>query len=117
MTGIRRIVPNLPARDPAVLAAFYRDLSGLDVLMEMGFIHTLGGPTGKQSQLSVMSEGGSGAPVPAISIEVDALEPVLERAEQLGAEIAYGPVEEPWGVRRFYLRDPEGSLINILTHN
>ncbi len=115
MTDVRRIVPNLPARDPAALAGFYRDLLGLDILMEMDFIQTLGHGAGPY-QLSVMSEGGSGTPVPALSVEVDALEPVLERAKKLGAEVAYGPVDEPWGVRRFYLRDPEGSLINILTH-
>ncbi|REM04562.1 glyoxalase, partial [Mycobacterium tuberculosis] len=30
--------------------------------------------------------------------------------------IAYGPASEPWGVRRFYLRDPLGRLVNILQH-
>jgi hypothetical protein len=30
--------------------------------------------------------------------------------------IEYGPAEEPWGVRRFFVRDPFGKLINILEH-
>ena len=37
----------------------------------------------------------------------------MERAE---IAIEYGPVEEPWGVRRFYVRDPFGKLVNILVH-
>jgi catechol 2,3-dioxygenase-like lactoylglutathione lyase family enzyme len=34
----------------------------------------------------------------------------------MGIAIAYGPADEPWGVRRFYVRDPFGKLINILSH-
>ena len=30
--------------------------------------------------------------------------------------IEYGPVTEPWGVTRFYVRDPFGRLINVLEH-
>lgn len=33
-----------------------------------------------------------------------------------GFNIEYGPVDEPWGVRRFYVRDPYHNLVNILTH-
>jgi len=114
---VRRIVANLPARDPAALAAFYRDLLGLDVVMDLGFIATLSAKTDAEVQLSVGSEGGSGTPLPALSIEVDDLDAVLAKACALDAAIEYGPVTEPWGVRRFYLHDPEGSLINILSHS
>ncbi len=27
-----------------------------------------------------------------------------------------GPVSKPWGVRRFYVRDPFGKLVNIISH-
>jgi hypothetical protein len=33
-----------------------------------------------------------------------------------GYAIGYGPQKEPWGVRRFYIRDPFGRLVNVLTH-
>ncbi|WP_404840893.1 VOC family protein [Alkalilimnicola ehrlichii] len=68
------------------------------------------------TQISVASEGGSGTPVPDLSIEVDSLETVLERVKNENIEIEYGPVTEPWGVRRFYVRDPFGKLINVLQH-
>jgi catechol 2,3-dioxygenase-like lactoylglutathione lyase family enzyme len=35
---------------------------------------------------------------------------------QAGFLIEYGPANEPWGVRRFYVRDPFGRLVNILSH-
>ncbi|QIK41443.1 VOC family protein [Pontivivens nitratireducens] len=44
------------------------------------------------------------------------LDATLARARSVGAEITYGPVVEDWGVRRFFLRDPAGYLLNVLTH-
>ena len=40
----------------------------------------------------------------------------LRRVEDSGFPIEYGPVSEPWGVRRIYVRDPLGKLVNILQH-
>ena len=67
-------------------------------------------------QVSFASEGGSGTLVPALSIEVDDIETALARVKNAGIPIEYGPESEPWGVRRFYVRDPFGKLINILQH-
>ncbi|TMV79407.1 glyoxalase [Thioclava sp. BHET1] len=119
---VRRIVPNLSAGDPAALARFYRDLLGMDPLMEQAFIVTLGAGAGAAAvgtaapQLSLARDGGSGQELPRISVEVDDLDLPLARARESGAVITYGPVQEPWGVRRFFLRDPEGHLVNILCH-
>jgi catechol 2,3-dioxygenase-like lactoylglutathione lyase family enzyme len=67
-------------------------------------------------QISLASEGGSGTPVPDLSIEVDNIETALEKVKKAGILIEYGPQSEPWGVRRFFIRDPFGKLINILQH-
>ena len=69
-----------------------------------------------QLQVSFMAQGGSGSPVPDLSIEVDDVEAALEGMKAAGFAIEYGPVDEPWGVRRFYVRDPFGKLVNILAH-
>jgi catechol 2,3-dioxygenase-like lactoylglutathione lyase family enzyme len=67
-------------------------------------------------QVSIASEGGSGTEVPDISIEVDDLEAALFRVKAANIPIEYGPELEQWGVRRFYVRDPFGKLINVLQH-
>ena len=67
-------------------------------------------------QVSFARQGGSGTPVPDLSIEVDDVDAALAGMEAAGFEIEYGPVDEPWGVRRFFVRDPLGRLINILKH-
>ncbi|MBB6674695.1 VOC family protein [Cohnella nanjingensis] len=64
----------------------------------------------------VSLEGGSGTATPDLSIEVDDVDEALSRMRSAGFEIVYGPADEPWGVRRFYVRDPFGKLVNILAH-
>lgn len=112
---VRRIVPNLTTDDPPALAAFYRTVLGLAPAMDLGFAVTLAAGNAPV-QLTFAREGGGGTPVPAISVEVDDFEATLARATAAGGIVEYGPVDEPWGVRRFFLRDPAGHLINILRH-
>ena len=52
----------------------------------------------------------------ALIIEVDDLDEAMNRIHAAGIAIEYGPVTEEWGVRRFYVRDPFGKLLNILSH-
>jgi catechol 2,3-dioxygenase-like lactoylglutathione lyase family enzyme len=113
---VRRIVANIATDDVAAAKRFYRDVLGLDVLMDMGWIATYGNDSSMTLQISVMSQGGSDTPVPDISIEVDDLNAALARVDKAGFAIEYGPADEPWGVRRFYVRDPFGRLVNILAH-
>ncbi len=77
---------------------------------------TLAGEGAAPPQISIASDGGSGTPVPDLSIEVDDVDAMHRRAEGAGLAILYGPVTEPWGVRRFFVRDPFGKLVNILAH-
>jgi catechol 2,3-dioxygenase-like lactoylglutathione lyase family enzyme len=84
--------------------------------MDHGWIVTAGSDASMAVQMSFACEGRSGSPVPDLSIEVDDIAPVLERARRAKAEVVYGPAEEPWGVRRFYLRDPAGRLVDVLMH-
>lgn len=116
MVQVKRIVADLGARNPAEIAAFYRDIFDLDSVMDMGWIVTLGAGVEMPVQLSVASEGGGGAPVPHLSIEVDDVAEVLARVDARGVDIAYPLTQEPWGVLRFFLHDPAGRLVNVLQH-
>jgi catechol 2,3-dioxygenase-like lactoylglutathione lyase family enzyme len=113
---VKRIVSNVATSDVDKARAFYADILGLEVLMDLGWIRTYGSSAKMTLQVSVMSEGGSGTAIPDISIEVDDVEEALTRVRKAGIAIEYGPATEPWGVRRFYVRDPFGKLINILQH-
>jgi catechol 2,3-dioxygenase-like lactoylglutathione lyase family enzyme len=113
---VKRIVANIATQDVARAKRFYQDVLGLDLLMDHGWIQTYGSQTEMSVQISVASEGGSGTQVPDLSIEVDDVNAALERMKRAGFPIEYGPADEPWGVRRFYVRDPFGKLINVLAH-
>jgi catechol 2,3-dioxygenase-like lactoylglutathione lyase family enzyme len=111
--AVRRILPNLAAPDPAALQAFYRRVFALEPAMDMGWIVTLAGPGTAPPQLSLVAPQGE---TPALTIEVDDLDAVLDRAAAAGVRPEYGPAREGWGVRRAFLRDPAGNLLNVMVH-
>jgi catechol 2,3-dioxygenase-like lactoylglutathione lyase family enzyme len=113
---ILRIVPNVATSRVAEAARFYGEFLGLECCMDLGWIATYGSPEKMMPQISFASEGGSGTEVPDISIEVDDLDEAIERAKRFGYTIVYGPIAEPWGIRRFYIHDPFGKLVNIVAH-
>lgn len=113
---VKRIVSNIETLDMEKAHAFYHDVLGLEIVMDHGWLRTYGSDSKMGVQVSFASQGGSGTPVPHLSIEVDDLEAALNRVKKAQIAIEYGPAVEPWGVRRFYIRDPLGKLINILQH-
>ena len=113
---VKRIVANIDTRDIAAAKSFYQDVLGLNILMDHGWITTYGTPEEMRVQISFASQGGSNTLTPDLSIEVDDVDKALERMKNAGFPIEYGPADEPWGVRRFYVRDPFAKLINILGH-
>jgi len=114
---VKRIVTNVEAQNPAAAKRFYQDVLGLELLMDLDWIATYGSRQKMNVQISFMSQGGSRTPTPDLSIEVDDVDAVFERMRASGFTIEYGPVDEPWGVRRFYVRDPFGKLVNVLAHS
>ena len=115
--AVQRIVATLAADRLEQARSFYCAVLGLDLVMDHGWIVTFAA-TGSRSvpQISIAVEGGSGAPVPDVSGEVDDLDEELGRATAAAVPVEYGPAVEPWGVRRAFLRDPFGRLVNVLTH-
>jgi catechol 2,3-dioxygenase-like lactoylglutathione lyase family enzyme len=113
---VKRIVANIDTHDIAAAKCFYKDVLGLELLMDYGWISTYGSQEEMNIQISFASQGGSNTSTPDLSIEVDDVDTALERMKNAGFQIQYGPVDESWGVRRFYVRDPFGKLVNILAH-
>lgn len=115
--AVLRIVPNIATSSVGEVAAFYADLLDMNAAMDLAWIQTLAAGQTAPVQVSILSEGGSGAPAPDISIEVDDVDAVHDRALRIGLTIDYPITDEPWGVRRFFIRDPAGTLLNIISHS
>ena len=113
---VKRIVMDIATDRVSDVAQFYADLFDLTPVMDQGWITTLANGRDAAIQISIASQGDSGTVVPDMSIEVDDVDSVCARARDLRHLVEYGPVNEPWGVRRFFVRDPAGKLINVLSH-
>jgi catechol 2,3-dioxygenase-like lactoylglutathione lyase family enzyme len=116
MTVIR-IVANIATDQFDKAESFYGGILGLRIAMDHGWIRTYAGEGSALAQVGIASQGGSGTPVPDLSVEVSDLDEILSRVRDAGLRIEYGPAREPWGVTRFYVRDPFGRLVNILSHD
>jgi len=114
--AVRRIVINTATEDIDAARRFYGEILGLEILMDLTWIRTYGNDHAARVQISFASEGGSGTPVPDISIEVDDVDAVHDQMQEAGFSVVYGIIDEPWGVRRFYVKDPFGKTVNILSH-
>lgn len=110
-----RIVPNRYAPRASEGRAFFVDILGLEVAMELPFITTYRAPGNAAAQISVLSGDPSGLE-PAYSVGVDDVDSCHRRAVEDGHEIVYPMTDEPWGVRRFFVRDPLGAVANIVGH-
>jgi catechol 2,3-dioxygenase-like lactoylglutathione lyase family enzyme len=111
---IDRAVPNLRADQPAETRDFFADLLGFEVAMDLGWVMTLASPTNPAAQVTIISNDDPAAP--GISIGVDDVDAVHAKAVELGLEIAYPLRDEVWGVRRFMVREPSGTTVNIVSH-
>src|SRR6266850_7086342 len=114
--SVKRIVPDIKSKHLDASRQFYVDVLGLEVAMDMGFIVTLASPSNPTAQVSLMRDDGSSAILPQMSIEVADVDDVHSRAVSHGLKIVYPLTNEPWGVRRFFVTDPNGTVINVMCH-
>ncbi len=111
---VSRAVPNIKSDRPAETREFFADLLGFEVAMDLGWVVTLVSPTNHSAQVTVISNDDPAAP--GISVEVADVDAVHASAVDKGFEIAYSLRDEEWGVRRFMLREPSGTLVNVVSH-
>lgn len=114
--SVRRIVPNLTSTDIDAMKDFYTRFLGLRGVMDQGWIVTLADPITPERQIGLLTHDARAPVVPSVSIEVDDVNLIYQRAQESGVDIVYSLSDEPWGARRFFLRDPSGHVINILSH-
>jgi catechol 2,3-dioxygenase-like lactoylglutathione lyase family enzyme len=112
--AISRAVPNIRTDRPAETRDFFVDLFGFEVAMDLGWVMTVASPSNPSAQITIV--GGDDMAAPGITVEVADVDAVHARAMERGLEIAYPLRDEEWGVRRFMLRDPSGTVVNVLSH-
>ena len=114
---ITGVTANLPVADIEAARSFYADFLGLDVEeMNLGWVARFRSADGRASLQLVTRDATS--PVDSVlSVHVgDGVDEAYAEAQRRGFEIVHPLVEEPWGVRRFFVRDPDGNVINVVSH-
>jgi catechol 2,3-dioxygenase-like lactoylglutathione lyase family enzyme len=112
--AINRAVPNIRSEQPAETRDFFVELFGFEVAMDMGWVMTLASPSNPSVQITIV--GGDDMAAPGITVEVADVDAIHAKAVEHGFEVAYPLRNEEWGVRRFMLRDPNGTVINVVSH-
>ena len=111
---LQRAVPILTVPDVQAAVAEYQEVLGVEVLMDHGWIATLG--SSGDSEFSVMSQDLTAPTNPVMSVQVPDVDAAYRRAGERGAEIVHPLQDEEWGVRRFFFRTRDGHVVNVLSH-
>jgi predicted enzyme related to lactoylglutathione lyase len=110
------IIADLRVADVETAKSFYTDYLGLSIEeFNMGWVARYTSPdTGVNVQLVTRDAVAPADPV--ISVLTEDVDGAYAQARELGYEIVHPLTTEPWGVRRFFVRAPDGTVINIVRH-
>jgi catechol 2,3-dioxygenase-like lactoylglutathione lyase family enzyme len=113
---IRRVVPDISSERIDESRDFYVGLLGFRVAMDMGWVVTFASPANPTAQITLLRDDASSRAVAQVTFEVADVDAIHAEAVRRGAEIVYPLTDEAWGVRRFFVRDPNGVVLNIMCH-
>lgn len=112
----RRVMPNLRVADIDASRGFYTDFLGLSTEeFNLGWVARYTSPDG-QAQVQLLTGDSTAPEDPVISVHAPDVEAAYEEAQQRGLEIVLPLRTEPWGVRRFFVRAPDGNVVNVVHH-
>jgi predicted enzyme related to lactoylglutathione lyase len=114
--SIRRVVPDITTQRLEESREFYVGLLGFEVAMDMDWVVNLVSPDNPTAQVILMTRDAAAPVQPQMSIEVGDVDAVHQAAVDRGDNIVYPLTDEPWGVRRFFVQDPNGVVINVVSH-
>jgi catechol 2,3-dioxygenase-like lactoylglutathione lyase family enzyme len=114
--NIRRIVMDIQSNNFDENRHFYENIIGLEVGMDLGWIMTFGSPSNPTAQLTLLKKDLTASVNPNLTIEVEDVESVYANAVKDGFQIVHLLTDEPWGVRRFFVVDPNGQVVNVMSH-
>ncbi|MBC9225672.1 glyoxalase [Aeromicrobium sp. 636] len=117
---IRRAIPVLTTDDPAAARAFYESYLGFRVAMDEDGMLMFSSPSTPTTQVIVTYPSPTAVDPEAatvdVSVEVDDVDEAHRAALDAGWEVVRELRDEPWGIRRFFVRDPTGRVINVAAH-
>jgi catechol 2,3-dioxygenase-like lactoylglutathione lyase family enzyme len=111
------LVANLAVPDVDQARDFYAGFLGLAAEgFDLGWVVQLRSPDGR-AVVQLVSRDATAPVDSVISVHVgDEIETAYAEAVRRGYEIVHPLTTEPWGVRRFFVRAPDGNVVNVVSH-
>lgn len=115
---VKRIIADLTVPDVDDAKRFYSDYLGLSIEdFNLGWVARFVSPTtGAELQLVTRDESAPMNPAISVLVGVDDVDEAYEEAQRRGYEIVHPITNESWGPRRFFVRAPDGAVVNIVGH-
>jgi predicted enzyme related to lactoylglutathione lyase len=111
-----RIMANLRVDDIEATKSFYTDYLGLSTEeFNMGWVARYTSPD-TRANVQLVTRDATAPEDSVISVQTVDVEGAYEEAQKLSYEIVHPMTTEPWGVRRFFVRAPDGNVINVVRH-
>jgi catechol 2,3-dioxygenase-like lactoylglutathione lyase family enzyme len=111
------IVANLRVADLATAKGFYQDYLGLSVEeFNLGWVARYTSPDGLAT-VQLVTRDATAVEDSVVSARVGVgVDEAFAEAVERGFEIVHPLTDEQWGLRRFFVRAPDGNVINMAGH-
>jgi predicted enzyme related to lactoylglutathione lyase len=111
-----RVFTNLQVPDLAAASAFYAGFLGLSTeQFNLGWVARYTSPDGRAA-VQLITHDATAPEESVMSVATDDIDAAYEEAQRLGYEIVHPLTTEAWGPTRFFVRAPDGNVINIVSH-
>jgi catechol 2,3-dioxygenase-like lactoylglutathione lyase family enzyme len=115
--GVRRIVAYAAGSDLAASRDFYVNVLGMRVAMDDPVVDLVA-PDHATGEIVIGAQEMQD-PRPSIGVDLGdpaAVDAAHAEAVRRGLRVVYPLTDEPWGVHRFFVEDPSGTIVNVLAH-
>jgi catechol 2,3-dioxygenase-like lactoylglutathione lyase family enzyme len=116
---ISRAIPDVQSDDLPATRAFYVDVLGFDVSMDVEPFVLFSSPVDPNVQVSVNETPAGVTVLPGFAVDVGTAERAREVYDDVvarGLTIVEEIDDKPWGIRRFGVLDPNGVRVTVLSH-
>ena len=108
-----RVTTDLTVPDIEQARSFYEDYLGLAREdLGLNWVTRFVVP-GSGEHVQIVTRDATASENPSVTVKVDDVDDAYAAARRGGYEIVHPLTTEPWGIRRFFVRAPDGTVLNI----
>lgn len=120
---MKSLFPDICSTNLVDSKEFYVDFLGFNVIFEIDWYIQLQSPSLESIQIAFVEMNHPSVPkgyqkTPqgvVVTVEVENVDAVYQRAQDLGLPVIVNLCNEQWGQRHFMLEDPNGLLVDVYT--